>query len=93
MSFQSGRHSGGWGITADSNMQFVGKERDGARGLNAVRQGSESKEASRFDLLSMGVGAILGFTLSAIEAGLLYRELFFSLPIRIIDTLIATFWV
>jgi hypothetical protein len=71
VSFQSGRHAGGWRVTADSNMQFVRKEQDGVRGLNAVRQGSESKETSRFDRLSMGVGAILGFTLSAIEAGLL----------------------
>lgn len=93
MSFQSGRHAGGWGITVGSNMQFVRKEQDGARGLNAVRQGSESKETSRFDLLYMGVGAILGFTLSVIEVGLLYKELFFSLPIRIIDTLVVTFWV
>ncbi|MFP3559434.1 hypothetical protein SB861_53850, partial [Paraburkholderia sp. SIMBA_049] len=48
-------------------------------------------ETRRFDLLSMGVGAILGFTISAIETECLYRELFFVLPIRIIDTLIASF--
>ena len=91
MSFESGRRTGGWRIIAGSNMRFVRKERDEVRGLNAVRQGSESRETRRFDLLSMGVGAILGFTLSAFETGFLYRELFFLLPIRIIDTLIASF--
>ncbi|SKD05801.1 hypothetical protein [Paraburkholderia hospita] len=58
-----------------------------AKDLNRGKQGG----SIFYDLLSMGVGAILGFTISAIETECLYRELFFVLPIRIIDTLIASF--